>query len=76
MHQRTESRVCKFSGPSSSFCKIVLMLNTHLSATKMAEPSAYNKSLLLLQLVHCITLLPLCVSFVFDACFIPYNSYQ
>ena len=29
---------------SSSFCKICSMLDAHLSATKIAESSAYNKS--------------------------------
>ena len=32
---------------SSSFCKTVSLFDKHLSATKIAESSAYNKSLLL-----------------------------
>ena len=32
---------------SKAFCKTVSMLDNHLSATKITESSAYNKSLLL-----------------------------
>ena len=36
---------------SSSFCTICSILDTHISATKIAESSAYNKSLLLTVVV-------------------------